>query len=416
MKINKELIEKICNKVMEFSLYTLVFYLPISKAIIEICASIAILAFFIKKIITKKFLPDTLLNKYLFVYLLMCIISIIFSTNIQISLKTFFLKLLESVLFYFIVFEVVDSKRKMATIITIFSLSATLVCADGFFQYFTHKDFLRHRKWPFDLKPFTLRISGPFMTPNDFAAYLAPLGILNLGLVFVKFKSWFVRLFSKVLLISLLACLFLTLSRGAWVGAFIGLVFLGIFTNRRAFFKIVLIMLLVFLMLGMFLPQEKKDFMRFGFNFSDPGSRDRRALMKIGLEMWKSEPLVGVGLGTFMHNFDRFRHDKKSYPWGVSYAHNCYLQTLSETGLLGFLSFLFLIAAIFFKSIAKLKKLVPGFERVLGFSLLAALSAYLAHSAFDTNLYSLDIGMLYWLLLGLSQSQINLAQKYKLDN
>ncbi|MBU2541433.1 MAG: O-antigen ligase family protein [Candidatus Omnitrophica bacterium] len=406
MRLNREYSILVCDIVMEYALYGLIFFLPISKAFIEIFASLAILAFIVKKIISKSFVVHTPLNKFIFVYLAVCILSIIFSTNVQISARAFFFKLLENVLIFFIVAETINSKKKMNIILIVLMFSAALICADGIFQFFTHIDFLRHRPWPYGAKPFTLHIKGPFASSNDFAAYLAPLAILSLSLFFHRFKKLSARIFSKFFPILLLICLFMSLSRGAWVGLFMGVFFLGFFVNKKSFLKFILSMLIAFILLWQFLPQDKWNEIN-RFNLAGPGGRDRRILSKISLEMFSGRPMFGLGLGTYMYNFERFNYDKKAYRWGASYAHNCYLQMAAETGLFGLFSFLLLLIILFYKSIKRLKKIELGFGRSLSVGLLAALFTYLIHSIFDTNLYNLDIGMLFWYLLGLSQANIN---------
>lgn len=399
---------------MEYALYTLIFFLPISKAIIEISASLAILAFIIKKIITRGRLATTSLNKFLFLYVGICGLSIIFSTNIHMSLRVLFTKLLENILIYFILVEVINNRKKIYNVVAILFLSSTLVCIDGFFQYFTHIDFLRHRGWPYSPNPFTLRITGPFVTSNDLAAYLLPLSLLSLVLFSNIYKNRVINRILKVLPLALLICLFLTLSRGAWVGLSIGLLFLARFLkNNKLVTTLILILALFLTSLWFFLPKGKKADLKIRFDFFDPGGRDRIELNKISLRMLEVAPIFGLGLGTYMYNFDRFNLDKKSYPWGASYAHNCYLQIAAETGLFGFLSFLFLLGALFYTSTKQINKAPMSRERNLNLSLLAALFAYLIHSAFDTNLYNLDIGILFWYLLGLSQSQLRLLDSVK---
>ncbi len=412
MKFNKEKCILICDRTMEYALYILIFFLPISKAIIEICASLAILAFIVKKIATKKFVISTPLNEFLLIYLLVCGLSVVFSTNVSISLRAFFSKLLESILIYFIVVETINTKKKMYTVLGVLFLSGFLICFAGIFQYFTHIDILRQRPWPYDPRPFTLHIKGPFATSNDFAAYLTPLIILSLSLFFIRIKKSFLKYCSKIFPLLSLICLFLSLSRGAWVGFFVGLIFIGSFVNKKLLLRYILVIVFSFVLIWQFLPQEKKNEIN-RFNLSGPGGRDRRILTKISWDMWSDRPILGLGLGTYMYNFDRFNYDKKTYHWGASYAHNCYLQLAAEIGLLGLLSFLFFLTALFYKSIRRINKFGISVERNLSIGLLGGLCAYLIHSIFDTNLYNLDIGILFWYLLGLSQRQLNLSERKK---
>jgi len=175
----------LCNKTMEFSLYTMAFFLPISKAIIEITSGIAIIAFLTKKIIQRQF-PHTFINAPLFAFIIVSGLSIPGTDSLYTSLRNFLCKLIEQVLLFFIVFDTINTRRKIRNILWIMLASATLVGIDGVFQYFTHKDFLRHRKMPFKN-----RINASFYTPNDLGAYLVPLVILSLSVNTLKFKIGF---------------------------------------------------------------------------------------------------------------------------------------------------------------------------------------------------------------------------------
>jgi len=403
--MNKEKCITICDRIMEYGLYLLAYFLPISKAIIEICATTVILAFLIKRILIRNFATNSFLDIPLLAYVFICGFSTIFSSSIAISIRTFSTKLIENVLIFFVVTETINTKKKMRNIITIFFISSALVCIDGISQFFTHKDFIRHRNWPYDTKPFTLRIMGPFITPNDLAAYLTPLVIINLSLFFVRFKSLFVKYSFRLLGIALLICLFLALSRGAWIGFIFGLLFIIIFGERRIAF-ILLFLILISTSLLPFLSQSKKAVLVGRLNYSDAGGYQRKILNRIGWDMWKERPIFGLGLGTFMYNFERFNYDKKTYSYGPTYAHNCYMQMLAETGILGLGAFMWVIIALFKKSLKIIKISKDYIYRNVSIGLLGGLLAYLVHSAFDTNLYSLDIGILFWYLLGLSISSL----------
>ena len=94
ISLDKKIIVDSCNKIIEISLYTLIFCLPFSKAIIEISASFIILAWIIKRIFSyqpcsgkanlfdfvRAFNPvSTYLNIPIVVYILATFLSVIFS-------------------------------------------------------------------------------------------------------------------------------------------------------------------------------------------------------------------------------------------------------------------------------------------------------------------------------------------------
>ena len=64
--------------------------------------------------------------------------------------------------------------------------------------------------------------------------------------------------------------------------------------------------------------------------------------------MFLSRPWIGVGLGTFMFNFRKFI---VFYRYGTPYAHNCYLQLISEIGIIGLSAFLLILGLFFFDGI-----------------------------------------------------------------
>lgn len=112
-------------------------------------------------------------------------------------------------------------------------------------------------------------------------------------------------------------------------------------------------------------------------------SRDGRA--QIWSESWqlfRAFPVTGSGLGTFEHALYPFR---RSMPTAaVDYAHNDYLQVLTELGLIGFALAMALAGRIVERSICAVRSSrVPWF----GLGLMAALLATAVHSLVDFNLY-----------------------------
>ena len=120
--------------------------------------------------------------------------------------------------------------------------------------------------------------------------------------------------------------------------------------------------------------------------------------------MFKANPWFGLGLGTFMFNFKEFVTDKSFY---IAYAHNCYLQIIAETGIIGLFSFLLILIFFFFRGI----KLLISAQKTLSWYLLlaslASLLGYCIHMAVETILYSLDLGLLFWLIMSFGVAIMN---------
>jgi putative inorganic carbon (HCO3(-)) transporter len=388
-----------CDKIMEFSLYILLFFLPFSKAMIEICATLAILAWIIKRITPpNKLFPSTYLNLPLFIFILITIISIITSTHFALSIRTFFRKTLEYLLLYFVVVEVLCeghsiniSKKKLRNILILILISASIVAIDATIQYFTGKDLIRcysrEAGW----------ITASFRMPNDFAGYLIfiiPIGII---LFFLGLKNKKINLYVGIVTALLIIFLIMSGSKGAWIGFMLALVFMSALKSK----KIMVFTLVAILILTFFFLISIKTPIKTLITFSDSGGIDRKMMWQSSWNMFIARPWLGQGLGTFMCNYAQYR--LKDYPKNfpqITYAHNCYLQTAAEIGIFGLAAFLWLIITPFVKSINLLKRIKDKFYHSLLLGLLGGMLAFLIQSGVDTNLYSLQLSTLFWFMLG----------------
>ena len=109
----------------------------------------------------------------------------------------------------------------------------------------------------------------------------------------------------------------------------------------------------------------------------------------------------------------KFQDYRKKYYWQAGdksgwaamspvYAHNCYLQMLVETGILGFLAFVWMLFSLV-QSVAAvlLRPGNKGNSRIILTGMLTGIVAFLIHSFFDTHFYSLQISTYFWATAGL---------------
>jgi O-antigen ligase len=116
-------------------------------------------------------------------------------------------------------------------------------------------------------------------------------------------------------------------------------------------------------------------------------------------DLFTQSPVMGVGWGNFTAIFGLgdpgFIADKAQ-------AHNLYLQLLSETGVVGFLAFFYLVVRSWKQALRQWRRSEDFIDRALAFGVQGALLAVLAHGfvdfLFDTNP---QYGTLFWALLAL---------------
>lgn len=184
---------------------------------------------------------------------------------------------------------------------------------------------------------FWTRSAGMFGIPNSLAALLE----LVLPLCLVWFGSRAVSVTGKILCGWFAAvCLFglvLTGSRGGWIGAAAALALWPVLTSRTARRGAsgaagVLAVLAAGLVALYFFSDAAREriapFLRGEFESSRP------IIWRVGLHVWQTAPWCGTGAASYNVVFDRFR------PVGFvnepDWAHNDYLNTLSDYGVVGF--------------------------------------------------------------------------------
>jgi len=133
----------------------------------------------------------------------------------------------------------------------------------------------------------------------------------------------------------------------------------------------------------------------------------------VGWEMLKDHPLLGVGLGHYKVQFLPYKAKFLATPRGKHYnfyilraaqAHNEYVQTAAEMGILGILAGGFALFMIFFSGLKRLGG-AEAKDRFMILALLAGVVAVLAHALVSFPLHLPASALDFVLLLGLLNSK-----------
>lgn len=369
-----------------YSVYGIIFFIPISTAAIEIFFGLALIFFLLKITLANDF-SFLKSNIYLvvFVFFIFCAFSL-FNSGVYFdkSLNSLIFKWGEKLLIFIIVSQAMTTRRRIRNALFIILAVSFLVALDGLFQRVYLVDFLRHRNVLISAKK--IFITASFKHYNSFGAYLSFVLTLAVSLLLSR-PGKKVYSFLLVLLIILLgACLFWTLSRGSWLSFFVVLMLIAILTRK---IEIIVPIITVFITIVFFF---SSFYQRFVFTFGPSGDAGRFAIWRSALKMIRENPFLGKGLGTFMDYLPKYNPRL-----GAQYAHNSFLQIFAETGifsLLSFLLFLWLLISTALKAFRKTHDYV-----LLGF--LCGICGFLLHSFFDTHFYSLQLSTLFWAMAGI---------------
>ncbi|UCC95893.1 MAG: O-antigen ligase family protein, partial [Candidatus Omnitrophota bacterium] len=389
MDVNtKEKFLGIIDKAAFFFFVVLIFFLPIANAWIESSFGFIFLCFILRTILKKPSFQDIKtffahrVNLAFLVFYVCIGLSLFVTHSFGESFDDWFFKWGEGFLLFCFAQVFLDKKR-LKFLLKVFIASVFLVCCDGLYQKIVGIDFLRLLK-PIETAHF-FGITASFHHYNDFAAYLAVLFFINYGLLRHARRRGPI-LFLVFLSLLIITNLFFTYSRGSWVAFLAVSVFLfAFFTKGKARLTPIALMG-IFLVGVMSIPSVRE---RFFFIFQKGGDAARFQMWKSALLMFKESPLLGKGIGTFMDYLPQYTN------LGHQYAHNCYLQILAETGLLGLFSFLWALGEVIVRSYRKLKREF----NVVFLGIFCGLLTFLIHSFFDTHLYSLNLSILFWILI-----------------
>lgn len=316
-----------------------------------------------------------------------------------------FFKTLSYIAIFFLILNNIKSKKEFLGIFNIIILVGLGISIFGIIQNYTYAH-LNKVYW-FDPSGTAASPFGSFVNRNHFAGYIEMIIPLAIGYLITDID------FSKKVFYGLAVCimslaLFLSFSRAGIIVYIASLSFMGLcLIIRRPLHKraiAILILFIVVLFASMLLLDVKSICKRFVTIFQDHDTGfpvlGRGYLWRDNLKIWVDFPVFGTGLGTFGSISAKY----KTLPGEVkfTYAHNDYLQLLSETGVVGF-GLVFMFFCLYFNSLLRMwfkRKDIQAVGLVLGCT--AAIWAILIHSLVDFNLHIPSNALLFFIIMGLA--------------
>jgi len=210
-----------------------------------------------------------------------------------------------------------------------------LIASYAVFQFLGNS---KHVLW-FEKPPGYLgRGSGTYISPDSMAGFLEMLVPISLAGLFLSKSSHVTRVFYGYLTLVLLAGIAVSVSRGAYVSTGIALlVFFCILVRYPAYRRAALITLLVMTAGAyIFVREARQPQKRFSLMLTPGQNEDssfRPGLWKAALAVWKEDVWFGVGPAQFDIHFPA--HRPPNLQSRAVWAHNDYINTLADWGLVG---------------------------------------------------------------------------------
>jgi O-antigen ligase len=236
------------------------------------------------------------------------------------------------------------------------------------------------------------RARGPYPHPNNLAFYLERVLAFTFGLWLanpVK-RRW------QLLPIALIAAgLVLTFSRGAMLGAAIGLATLIYILRPRFAWRLYGIGLAVAVVVFALVARA-----RFFATGSSGKESTRELIWKSSLKMLNDHRLTGVGLDQFLYQYGRRYIDPAGWPERyTSHPHNLVLDVWLNLGILGLAVFAWLAVEVV-RAIQRLRS-TRGIGNAVAVAAAGALVAGAAHGMVDNFFFLPDLATLTWIFFAL---------------
>lgn len=227
-----------------------------------------------------------------------------------------------------------------------------------------------------------------WLGPNELAAFYNQYTVLLIS-IFFTIRHKFGKLALLGIILVNIYCILFLYSRGAYAGLAVGLFVLFLFKKRILLIPLVAIALFW----QTFLPQEVKDRILMTTNEYgelEASSENRVIVWQQALNLFKEEPVMGVGFAVF-----------RSLGLKLGDTHNIYIKIMAEQGTIGLIIFLGLIGTFLGQGWKLFRRGDDDFSRSLGIGFVACIFTMLINNMFGDRWTYLSVSSFLWVFAGL---------------
>ncbi|MBM6832725.1 O-antigen ligase family protein [Megamonas hypermegale] len=374
-------------------LYSLTFLFDIPINLFTTAFILGILKLFFSKKPTIKMLSK---HFYFIILFILCIfLSIIFNTSSSISiiqLLEYKSRFISPLMAFCLIFLFKITYKRILIILSGFSCSLLLNSIVIIYQFYIQSEHIPSRLVGFSTEHYM---------------FLAGINLLILPIIFVLsiYKSYLPKqiklLFLITILINIPAIVFEN-TRSVWLGLSILFPLIILFSIKNKI-KACILIILLFLYSSLFFQLSPTSIQRFetipSTNYKVQSNYERLLMWQSAFDMFKDYPITGVGISNYHTQYmQHYRSiQSREITW---HPHNNLLYILSESGLLGGLSYIFLFIYLYYTSI----KNYLFTKNIVTLSYLMSLIGFTINSFIDCVFcgYGLkDLTYLFWFFTGI---------------
>jgi len=353
------------------------------------------------------------INIPIFLFILVMTISLLRSDFFRISLNDYIIFLFYIILCFLIRNNLPDKIELKSFIKTLF-LTSFLVSLYTLIQYYGYDPYLKGLPY----------LSSTIGQKNWISNYLAMIFPMIFS-YFLLEKSKRIKIVYFIVLSIVYATLMICQSRGIWISisltAILVIYIIFKFNLLKAFKenkRWLVLLLITFMIITVIYstdnPLNKGAITvieRAVSTFDEQGfSLNARLLMwRTTLEMIKERPLFGSGIGTFRMNYLNYQAQYLiknpkylQYYIKAGEAHNEYLQTWAELGIIGLGLFLLIFYFIFHKVFNFFQRNKNDEDRLIILGLITGITCFMIHCLFTFALHVPVLGAIFFMIVGIT--------------
>ena len=261
----------------------------------------------------------------------------------------------------------------------------------------------------------TTRVYSYLGNPNLLAGYLLPAVIFSLVAI-VAWPGWIRKSLALTMFVVNAAVLILTFSRGGWIALLVELLTIAVLLFywwsieipkfwRTWSLPILLGTVVGLLIIGLiFVEPFRVRIVSIFADRKDSSNNFRKNVWESVFQMIRDRPIIGIGPGhgAFNKVYPLYQHPK----FTALSAYSVFLETIVETGFLGFTCFMWLIVVALntgYLQLSRLRK-TKNMEGLWLMGAIAAIIGLLTQGLFDTVFYRPEVNTLWWLMMALIAS------------
>lgn len=335
-----------------------------------------------------------------------------YSTRLALIKYTIFLVIFASALTF------VNTPKRLSKIVYTLIIFAGLMAFYGILQDLAKAEAI------YGLRPVIYgNLFASYVNKHHFAALMEMTIALTLGLLFMQAtkKDKLLLLIIAVLLMGI--AIVMTGSRGGFlslVGILFFLVLLTViygdkkhseeksFLSRKNLIVVGSSFLLVLVLFGItvWLGAGADAVRSVGLEGSNPNdfTNGRLHFWTVTLDIIRNNPIIGSGLDSYGISFPQY--DSWNGQFRLEHAHNDYLQTLSDSGIIGFGLLIMFIVLLFKQGLNVIRTSNDRFRRGVAMGALAGCFGVLIHSLFDFPLRTNSNSLFFLVLAAIAVNDI----------